>query len=176
MGRRACQLKSLTLTRAACLSIVASAAEVFPKECMGSICSLSRPVVTGEIEAAFPYQIATRKSEQVTSCSSFLFFDMLGRGGPWVKVGDFHSHTYTRKLDVLEPSEVDLDNMEIGDVEVIVRVHRNKHRSNSWKASRGSIRVSWGKFRFLIKAFMRLEGFDKEGVPLYSIVPLDLRD
>jgi proteasome lid subunit RPN8/RPN11 len=169
---RGIKLKKLALSRSACLAMVAASAEVFPKECMGSVCALSKS--SWKIQAAFPYQIAKRKSAEVTSNSSFMFLKMLSHGGPWVKLGDFHSHPYTGRLVGLAPSEVDLESMEVGDIEVIVRVHRGRAKKNSWSSGSGSIRVSWGKFRFLARAFVKLDGRDKNGLPYYVVVPLVL--
>lgn len=172
-------LQRLEVTRAACLAIVASAAEVYPKECMGSICSLERPSKQGKLLAAFPYQIARRRVEEVSSYSSWLFLEMLSKGGPWIKIGDYHSHTYQKreKVDFLSPSEEDLNNMRVGSLEVIVRVKQTARLYNSWKGSgKGGIRIAWGRFRFLIKAFVRMPGKCQEGIPLYKTIRLVLSD
>lgn len=171
-------LERLRVTRAACLAMIASAVEVFPKECMGSVCALQVPTVEGRICGAFPYQLARRSPEEVSSLSSWMFLDLLSEGGPWVKIGDYHSHTYRRckKIEELLPSGTDLEGMGVGDVEIIVQVCKTKQCRNSWRGVREGIRISWGKYRFLLKGFLRLEGRNQEGDPLYRTVELSLVD
>jgi len=163
--------RRLTINRSACVSIVAAAVEVFPKECMGCICCNSQ----GKINAAFSYQIARRKEQQVTSTSAE-YFDKLFPSGTFLKLGDFHSHTYQHfeKLDPLEPSPTDLNQLKIGGIEVIIRIKRTRANLNKWQKSNGRIKIALGRYRCLIAAFMRIDGIDLLGVPLYKEVRLNL--
>lgn len=168
---------SMKLSRPACLAMVASACEVFPKECMGTLCCLNVPVRKGRIVAAFPFQLAERQKYEVESDSYRFFHKMLGKGSPWKVIGSYHSHTSTRGYDCLcLPSDTDLENMEIGELEIIVRAVRCRKRPvNKWGTTEaGSISISWGKFQFLLRGFVRLEGFDKSNVPLYRTMKLEL--
>ena len=169
----------MKLSRPACLAIVASACEVFPKECMGTLCCLKKPSKKGRIVAAFPFQLADRHNYEVESSSYQFFHKMLGKGGPWSAIGSYHSHTTTSKRTYdcpCSPSDTDLENMEIGELEIIVRAVRGRKRHiNKWEAtSAGSISISWGKFQFLLRGFVRLEGVDKNDVPLFRTMRLEL--
>ena len=161
------------LTRAACVAIVASAAEVYPKECMGTIYveSKSKNLIIG----AIPYQLAKRKDAEVTS-NSATGFERFFSLGEYVKLGDYHSHTFQffEQLLPLEPSETDLEQLKEGDIEVIVRAKRTNKKSYSWRVKEDGINISWGRFRFLISVFERLPGTDNEGIPLYKRLRLAL--
>lgn len=142
------------------------------------MCCLRPPKYKGRIVGAFPYQLARRNLDWATSESYLLFKKMLGGLGPWYIIGSYHSHPcYSKKYKFYcEPSEVDLKNMEVGDLEIIVRAMRQRKRViNSWRTTKaGSVSVAWGKFQFLLRAFVRLDDFDKSGVPLYKNVSLEL--
>ena len=163
--------RRLTINRSACVSIVAAAVEVFPKECMGCICCNQQ----GKINAAFSYQIARRKAQQVTSTSAE-YFDKLFPSGSFSKLGDFHSHTYQHfeKLDPLEPSKTDLDQLKIGGIEIIIQIKRTRSNLNKWQKSKDRIKIALGRYRCMIAAFMRIKGIDIYGVPLYKEVSLNL--
>lgn len=170
------ELKLVRLSPTACLVVCASAAEVFPKECIGTVAT-SIAYIDGvlHIDAAFPYQLARRTKNSVVSHSSSLFGSMFG-GGAWKKIGEFHSHPfqYFETLVALEPSDFDMKSLRPGDIEVIVRVQRSKKSACSWKTSAsGSIQVSWGHFRFLIKTFARVKGYDGK-FPRYRTVKMRL--
>ena len=171
-------LKALKISHPACLSIVASACEVYPKECLGTLCCKRIPKFKGKVVAAFPFQLANRKPYGVESNSYSFFSNMLLKGGPWSTLGSFHSHTcYDEKYNFLcSPSKIDLESMEIGDLEIIIRVMRKRKRNiNIWEStSGGNISVSWGKFQFLIRGFVRTEGYDSNGIPFYKNVKLEL--
>lgn len=165
----------LSISRSACLSIIASAAEVFPKECMGSICC---DLKANCIHTAFPYQVAKRKTEEVQSDSSGVF-DKLFKSGPYIKLGDYHSHPYvsTEKMETLRPSPTDLEELDQDTVEVIVQVRRTRRKSNYWRTTKSErVSIAWDRYRFLIAGFMRVEGVDDEGVPLYKKVGLKMID
>jgi len=165
---------AIEIARPACLSIIASAAEVYPKECMGSVCC---PVKgKNKIIAAFPYQVARRKLQEVTSESSHTF-DKLFNIGPFLKFGDYHSHPFQafEKVFPLSPSETDLKELRAGEVEIIVQVRRTRSKGNYWRVTKtGCISIAWDRYRFLIAAFMRKSGTDEEGFPLYNKVGLKL--
>lgn len=155
----------MAIPRSVSLAIISAAAEVFPKECMGCICCDE----FNKVVVAFPYQLAKRRDQEVSSDSSFNF-DKLFQTGPFVKMGDFHSHTFQsfEKIPTLGPSSVDLEELPIGGIEVIVQIKRARRKYNSWKNTENGISISWERFRFLIGAFMRVEGIDSDGVPLYK--------
>lgn len=165
--------RTIKIKRSACIGIIASAAEVFPKECMGCICYSSK----NSIVAAFPYQIARRKDQEVWSNSAVYFDKLFKTGGFYKKLGDFHSHTFQsfEKLYPLTPSPTDLNELPIGGIEVIVQVRRTRRNGNSWRTtSGGRISIAWERYRFLIAAFKRIDGHDSAGVPLYKKVRLFL--
>ena len=158
-------MRPLTLPRSVGLALISSATEVFPRECMGCICCDG----FGRIAAAFPYQLAIRRAQAVSSDSASVF-DKLLESGPFLKLGDFHSHTFqaNEKIPPLEPSNVDLEELEVGGIEIIVQVRRTRKKRNNWRNSKDGISIAWGRFRFLICAFMRIKGIDSEGIPLYK--------
>lgn len=162
---------TIAIARPACLSIIASAAEVFPKECMGSICC---DLKASRIVAALPYQVATRKPQEVISGSSGVF-DKLFQQGPFLKLGDYHSHPFqaSEKIFPLGPSPTDLNGLRNGEIEVIVQVRRTRRKGNYWRTTKkGRISIAWDRYRFLIGAFMRAPGTDDDGVPLYKSIGL----
>jgi proteasome lid subunit RPN8/RPN11 len=154
-------LEILRISRPACLALVASACEVFPKECMGTLCCLELPNRSGKAMAAFPFQIADRAMSWVDS-KSYEFFRKMLSCGPWNILCHYHSHTQRnwREVTICEPSEMDLDTLTEGDLEVIVRVSRiRKTKKNKWVENpSGKLSISWGRFQFLIGGFVRLEG------------------
>lgn len=165
-------LETLKISRPACLAIVASACEVYPKECVGTLCCLRPPKRAGKVVAAFPFQIANRARYEVESESYGFFNKMAKKGGPWAILGSYHSHPHPGKgySHYGTPSRSDLDSMDDGDLELIVRVQRRRKRNvNAWNStSGGNIQVSWGKFQFLLRAFV------KEGPKEYRQVYLSL--
>lgn len=166
---------AIKIARPACLSIIASAAEVYPKECMGSVCCPVAGSKKNHIVAAFAYQVARRKLQEVTSDSPHTF-DKLFNTGPFVKFGDYHSHPFQafEKIFPLGPSETDLKELKVGEVEIIVQVRRTRKKGNYWRGTKsGGISIAWDRYRFLIGAFMRTGGKDDEGVPLYKKIGLE---
>lgn len=92
-----------------------------------------------------------------------------------MKFGDFHSHPFQafEKIFPLGPSETDLKELDDGGVEIIVQVRRTRKKSNYWRNTKsGGISIAWERYRFLIGAFMRTDGKDEEGVPLYKKIGL----
>lgn len=172
------EVRQLKISRPACLAIVASACEVFPDECMGTLCCLGLPKHSGSIDAAFPFQLAKRYKEEVQSHSYLFFNRMIKKSVPWHTIGSYHSHTcYSDKHQILAyPSETDLEGMSIGELEVIVRTMRKRKRNiNSWQNTRqGNISVAWGKFQFLLCGFVRERDYDEYNVPLYRKIELRL--
>lgn len=163
--------RALGISRSACLAIISSAAEVYPKECMGGIFCKGNRIV-----AAFPYQLAKRKSEEVESDSA-LTFERLFKTGPYFKLGDYHSHPFVanEKLVPLGPSITDLTEISVGAIEVIVQIRRTRNKAVWWRETNaGSVSIAWDRYRFLIGAFKRLKGHDQDGVPLYKKVRLGL--
>lgn len=164
----------IRIARPACLAIIASSCEVFPKECMGSVCCVSMPTRVGNIVAAFPFQKADRMISSVSSYSVNLFEEMTS-AGPWITMGGYHSHTQ-RANEIVSclPSPTDIEELGIGGLEIISRIsHDRKQTRNVWKNNAsGRISISWGKFQFLIAAYVRTEApSDKD---LYYIqVPIE---
>jgi len=109
-----------------------------------------------------------------------MFRKMLtGKKAPWYVIGSYHSHPcFGRDIYMSTPSKADLETTEIGDLEVIVRTQRRRKRKmNYWRTtSAGNISIAWGRFQFLIRAFVRLDGFDSKSVPLYKPVSLELEE
>jgi proteasome lid subunit RPN8/RPN11 len=152
-------LELIRIARPACLAIIASACEVFPRECIGSVCCTSLPARVGNIVVAFPFQKADRMISSVSSYSVNLFDEMTS-AGPWTTMGGYHSHTQ-RAGEIVSclPSQTDLEDLDIGGLEIISRIsHDRKQTRNVWKNNAsGCISISWGKFQFLIAAYVRTE-------------------
>lgn len=162
----------LYISRASCLAIVASASEVYPKECMGCVCTDAEDET--KIVAAFPYQLAKRKDQEVYS-ESGVAFESVFKSGSFRKFGDYHSHPYKsfERLDPLAPSPTDLKELPLNGIEIIVRIRKTKKKANFWRNSKGGrVHVGWGKYRCTIGAFMRIPGRDKYGIPLYKDIRL----
>jgi len=156
--------KSLLISRPVCLTMVMSASEPFPKECMGCVC-MDRGC--SRIVSAFPYQYAKRYNQGVTSCSANDFDRMLMKG-PVRKLGDYHSHTFFggEKAYDLEPSPTDLD-MPVGGMEAIVSIRRTNRMAFSIRSSGGRIYGAWRNFRFRIAVFRKTrESYDKVALRL----------
>lgn len=131
---------------------------------------------TGHLIAAFPYQVASRKPQEVISQSSGTF-DKFFEDGPFAKFSDYHSHTFQafERILPLGPSETDLDGLKPGMVEIIVQIRRTRRNGSYWRMTKGGkISIAWGRYRFLIGAFMRMKDTDENGVPLYDEVGLKL--
>jgi proteasome lid subunit RPN8/RPN11 len=173
MGRLCKNNKVVALSRNACLVMIASAAEVYPKECMGGLCCLtSNPC---RIVAAFPWQNAKRKQLEVISESSWHFAKLLGKNSPWSLCYEYHSHPFKpRERNVfLEPSRQDLLNLDVGGVELIVLVTKKKKVDFYMKCENGVVEAAMGPFRFQIKAFQRLTGQYRK-TPLYKTLKIRL--
>lgn len=164
--------ESLSISRSACVSIAASAAEVFPKECMGCLGGI---VGSDSVAVAIPYQLAKRKAREVVSSSPDMFKELLG--GHYVKFADYHSHTFEAYEDVLElePSSQDMQEIKHGEVEIIIQMTKSKSSVQRTRQLKdGSISGSLGRFRFLIRAFVRIRGVDKFKFPRYKVLRLVL--
>jgi proteasome lid subunit RPN8/RPN11 len=150
--------------------MAAAAGEVFPKECCGFLCSDAGTVV------AMPFQLATRRNDEVASASYDLFENWFHRGPK--PIGSFHSHTKPSKkvMTYWAPSETDLENMVVGDMEVIICIRKAK---NNWqfeaRQHRTGILVGIGKFRMAMHCFARIIGFNKNCIPKYKLVPMRLQ-
>ncbi len=177
MGSRVENLGPSTfrLSRSACLTMLISAAEVYPRECMGGI-SCNRSDVS-RVVSAHPWQKAKRKYLEVVSESSYEVSKLLSKKSHWTLFCDYHSHTFrtNERLGELEPSSQDLKSLEDGGVEFIVRIHKVK-KSDFFMISHrsGWIEASLGKFRFQIKVFQRLPALDDKKIPLYKTLRVKL--
>lgn len=161
------------------MAIAASACEVYPLECLGTLCCPRVPRRAARITAAFPYQIAERKTDEADSTSFGIFQKMFDESrAPWYIIGSYHSHPcYTTRYNIHStPSEADLESMETGDLEIIVHTkRRRKRRMNYWRTTTaGNISVAWGKFQFLIRGFIKVEGSGRTSGLQYRSVPLEL--
>ena len=161
-----------------CLGMIASAIETYPKECMGAVfCSNLKSI---KIETAIPYQIARRNTSTVYSETSTEFIK-LNRNG-FIKLGDYHSHPYTNKevLDPLLPSFCDIKDIAVGDIELIIRLHKVRTKSSKIVTKKDCICISWGKFRIQVMAFKKIkktqgrELFLKDQLLYYSILPINV--
>jgi hypothetical protein len=172
--RKQKQPETFWLSRHACLTMILSAAEVFPRECMGGICV--RKDDHSRIVSTHPWQNAKRKYLEVVSGSSWEFSKIMKKDCPWRLYCDYHSHTYRahEKLDELEPSGQDLRSLNVGDTEFIVRVHRSRKNEFWMKGCRGHVEAALGPFRFQIKAFRRIAALDKKKPLLYKTVRVRL--
>jgi proteasome lid subunit RPN8/RPN11 len=157
----------IVLPKATCWPIVFAAIEVFPKECMGGVALASRRGKVAMADFAFPYQLAMRKMDEVASNSGAFFDGVMRR-----KLADFHSHPHVGREPVLSfPSEMDLDGMYDGDVEIIISVGRKKSKaSRSMGCRRGIVSGAIGRFRFSMKAFVRLGENDAEEIEYRQVM------
>lgn len=147
MGR-----KAVGLSRPACLGMLVAAIETFPKECMGMVFSKA----PGSAWFAIPYQIAHRSSGSVTSFSSSKASMICGRSIS--TLAEFHSHPYdsSEHIQALEPSYQDIKDIKKGSIEIIIRIYGVGRKSNRRIYERnGEIHAAVGKFRFLVKAFVK---------------------
>lgn len=173
MGRLCKNTEFVTLSRTACLVMIASAAEVYPRECMGGLCCLTQEPC--KIVAAFPWQNAKRKHLEVVSESSWHFERLLGRRSPWTLCYEYHSHPYKpkEKDSELEPSRQDLLNLNIGGTELIIKVRKTKKLDFYMRDQNGFVEAAMGPFRFEIKAFQRTVG-EYRRTPLYKTLKIRL--
>jgi proteasome lid subunit RPN8/RPN11 len=162
---------SIKLARAACLSILASVAEVYPKECVG-VAYRRKGMKT--ICAAFPIQIANRRKASV-DCTSPVIFDTFAECGEYERVCDYHSHPYEANYNVgaVQPSKTDIEGLEVGEVEIIVNVQKKRSKKEEWIVKDGSIHVIHKNYVYEISAFMRIQGSTSRG-PLYKRVYMRL--
>ncbi len=177
MGRRKQTTgpETFLLSRSACITMMISAAEVYPRECMGGVCiDKNNP---SHVVSAHPWQKARRKYLEVVSESSFVIDKLLSKS-QWHLCADYHSHTYrvNEKLDELVPSNQDLRSLEIGGVEFIIRIHKVK-RAEYWmmqNADGGFVEGAIGRFRFQIKAFRRTPALDSKTKLVYKTLRVKL--
>jgi hypothetical protein len=133
------------------------------------------PGQVGFVEAALPHQLAERKKFQVeASVDSYeLLTSLHGSVDDWISLGTYHSHVSDRTS--VKPSPGDLDTMDVGDLELICWVRRRDRKMNRWMTtSTGRISVSWGRFRFLLGAYVRTEGVDRRGEKKYNTIRMTL--
>lgn len=169
---------AVRLPKSACLSILTSASEVYPRECIGGLYGSNAPRSVAYIESAVPYQLAKRgKSLAEQEKSSFKRIQSLFADSEWLILGGYHSHpSYdSRYVFSAEPSKIDIEGLEVGEMEMIVRVSKKKKRTKGWcrNTSAGNISASWGEYLFLIKAFIRVDKPSRCG---YKRVPILLVD
>lgn len=162
-------IMEMIVDRLACLTIMASAIEVFPKECIGLVFGKA-----GNGVLAVPIQVARRRNESVTTISDLLsdkFETFLG----FKRLCGYHSHTFTARErdDDVRPSDTDMKGIDVGEIEVIVNIRKRRRTSNSIAAVDGCILMSFAGYDLKMSAFERIEGKDKNG-PLNRQVSLSL--
>jgi proteasome lid subunit RPN8/RPN11 len=159
----------MIVDKLACLTIMASAIEVFPRECIGL--AFGTPNLT---LLAIPIQVARRRDESVSTVSELIsdtFSNYLGLS----RICGYHSHTFKaseRETDVT-PSKTDMEGIDIGDIEVIVNIRKRRKKREFMKSEDGLIYMSFGGYDLKMAAFERLDGKNRDG-PLYKRVSLVL--
>jgi hypothetical protein len=140
---------------------------------MGAVCA--SPDDYRNIVVTIPYQVAQRKEAEVSSRSPYVFEKMFQTGN-FRKICDYHSHPCCpwEKHALLEPSSTDLKQIQVGGIELIVKVVRTKKNANYWRSNGYAIFVAWGKFRFEISVFQRLKDQSKK-VLLYKTLRIGLK-
>ncbi len=104
-------------------------------------------------------------------------FSTLFKEGAFEKFCDYHSHPYGPNEDApLLPSNCDMNAIDVGQVEVIVKVRRKRNNENWWEKREEHVAIAWGRYRFEIGAFMRTEGFEKKNFPLFKELRVDFID
>lgn len=170
-GKRGSKLSNVVIPIETCLSIVAAAIEVYPKECMGCLIVKRRPSKKSRIATVigiFPYQLAKRSRDAVESGSHWKFKDLMRKTGSWDLMGDFHSHPYTeREKDTpTEPSWWDLENISVGDTEVIIKIVKVSKKSKNFTLRHkkdGTVDLKIGYYECNILAFSKIRGKVKVG-------------
>lgn len=150
------------------ISMIVSAVEVFPNECLGlllgyrawnSLDKTRRAIV----EQAIAYQTAERKRNEaeIGRKPEFRCKDMFYKLYSWEPIGDFHSHPNAKA----SLSNGDKKSMEIGDIEIIIGIAK-KRRTSYWRYSTSKKELSgvFGDYRFEIavhSCFRSKEGPEK---------------
>lgn len=144
---------SIIIDKVACLGIIASAIEVYPKECMGLIFGKSNCA-----KIAIPLQQAKRKEKEVTS-DSILFLDKFATFCGYKRICAYHSHPFDSReaKGPVEPSTVDIDGIAAGDIEIITNIRRTRKKSSLFTCSDGNINILFDNYMLEISTFMRAE-------------------
>jgi len=139
------------------ISMVVSAVEVYPKECLGvllgyrawnSLDKTRRAIV----EHAISYQSAERgrKSVEVKEKHEFRCKNMLYKLCSLEPIGDFHSHPESDT----ELSIADKRSMRVGNIEIVIAISE-KRRTTPWRYDniRKELSGVFGDYRFDIAAY-----------------------
>lgn len=157
------ELSTIIVSLESCLALIASAVEVYPKECIG--CLLVRRSKKSQsskkIAGVFSYQLAKRSRDAVTSYSLHKMRSFALRSKKWDVLGEFHSHPYTEseKETPTEPSIEDLKGLKVGNIEIIVKIVngiRFHKSSNPRHKKNGTINMNVGYYECNILAFRKL--------------------
>lgn len=156
------------IPKSACLVMMVSAMEAYPKECMGVVLSSRR----GFVLSAIPYQLARRRPMSVSS-ESCLRLERLFSRGCVRKMCDYHSHIYAREGPSweVEPSDDDLIGTGVGGLEMIVGVRRVRSSANWIRNSGKGVLAALGTFRFKVALFEKLSVallYDKIGLRVFQ--------
>ena len=134
------------------ITMVASAVEVYPKECLGVLFG-HRTQNTAIVEQAFCYQTAERteysvevKDKEKESCCKLLLEKLTSLE----LLGEFHSHPKgTTRLTSCDKRP---DSMSIGNIEVVIAFSVKKEAVN-WKYNRKELSGTLGDFGLNIAAY-----------------------
>lgn len=146
------------------IGMIVSAVEVYPNECLGSLLGYRAWNSTDKtrraiIENAISYQTAERSKNgvEVRTKHELRCKDMLYKLCSLESVGDFHSHPDWNTT----PSSTDFNNMDVGNIEVIISVNPKK-RTTPWTYNPNTkeLRGVFGDYRFSIAAY---SCFNKKG-------------
>lgn len=161
MGRKV----ALRVSREACLVMLASAIETFPKECVGQLFS------DGSSFFAMPFQIAHRTKVSVVSYSSRKISVICGRRTK--KFAEYHSHPFEgwELVSPPEPSFDDVKGMCVGDIEFIINIYKLDNSRKFVTSSNGEIRAGMGFFRLSIRAFEKIAPI--KGMKAFDSKPSD---
>ena len=163
MPRQDCSnLATLAMPESACMAVAIASIETFPRESMGALFSLGRAKVrkAARVSFAVPFQSARRGERWCWSKSSTKMARVLG-GGRWRKLADFHSHTHRRtELPCADPSEEDLEDMSVGEMELVVAIVPTAPGPTSWSSRGKNITGKVAGFRFIMKAWVKRRGMN----------------
>lgn len=157
------------LGEAALVSLLVSSAEVYKKECYGTLLGY-RTDNRILVEHAIPYQSALRKhSEVVLGARSRRIIDEVLEGLPKYKVlGEYHSHPmFGDKRANVRLGALDTIDMNADDVQIIVAIN-DKSRHQGWRArSDSAIAGTYSNYHYSIGAYL-YPGSVKRGNPILA--------
>jgi len=150
-------------------AILFSACETFNKECCGILLGKQYSNIL-DINAAFAYQEIDRYQKYVIYDNKKIkkIHEIVKNVGEEEILGEFHSHINDGNIKPLSPSSTDIENMEIGNIEIITTIWRKK-RFRKLVMRKGIITGCFGNF------FVRVACFMKVGKKRYVRCPLQVK-